>query len=348
MEQTRQLLLQHFKTYPEMQIRDVFKFLHQSAFGCEHFVASLEKATRFIEAEYENGIAQAQIQPLDGEYCRVPLWVLRQGLRAQTLAKLFVASAKREENGQQALKEKLSVAREMVAAGLLPFPEKAFEEAVAEWAQKGYPAVHHSDIFREKYHPSYRVIAKEFVPFLPLFAALDKLPGDKQTIIAIEGGSASGKTTLSKILEKLYRCTVFHMDEFFLRPEQRTPQRYAEVGGNVDRERFLAEVLRPLSRGETVHYRSFDCQTMTLGKEKQVEPENLVIVEGAYSMHTELEKFYDLSVLLQISPELQRERIVRRNGPELAQRFFTEWIPQENIYFEKTGIKQRCSMTIHI
>lgn len=346
MEQTKQLLLQHAKTYPQLQIQDVFKFLHQSAFGCEHFVASLEKATDFIKKEYESGVQPAQIEVLDGPYCRVPLSALNDGLRAETLGKLFVASAKREENGRPALLEKLRIARELVTAGLLPFAEDAFDEAVAQWAAEGYPAIHHSDVFRENYRPAYRVIAKEFVTFLPLFAALDRLP--PKAIVAIEGGSASGKTTLSKMLETLYRCTVFHMDDFFLRPEQRTPQRYAEIGGNVDRERLSAEILEPLSRGEAVNYRSFDCHTMTLGKEKQVIPENLVIVEGAYSMHPELAKFYDFSVLLQISPQLQRERILRRNGSEMAHRFFTEWIPQEEVYFERTDVQKRCSLTIQI
>ena len=348
MGQTRQLLIQHATTYPELQIQDVFKFIHQSAFGCEHFVASLEKATDFIEKEYESGVRQAQIEPLDGDYCRVPLCLLSQGLRAETLAKLFVASAKQEADGKTALAEKLKIARELVCEGLLPFAEKAFDEAAAGWAAEGYPAIHHSDSFREAYRPAYRVIAKGFIPFLPLFAAMDQLPEDKRTIVAIEGGSASGKTTLGGMLEKLYCCTVFHMDEFFLQPEQRTPERYAEVGGNIDRERFLAEILEPLSRGDAVCYRSFDCHTMTLGNEKQVQLENLVIIEGAYSMHPELAKFYDLSAFLDIHPELQRQRILHRNGPEWAQRFFNEWIPQENRYFEETNIKERCSMTIRI
>ena len=348
MEQTRQLLLQHYKTYPALQIRDIFKFLHQSAFGCEHFVASLEMATERIASEYAGGVEQAQIEPMDGEYCRVPLCVLDQGLQAKTLGKLFVASAKREENGLSALLEKLEIAGNLVREGLLPFAEKEWDAALAQWASNGYPAVRHSDIFREYYHPAYRVMAKEFVPFLPLFAALDKLLQDKRAIVAIDGGSASGKTTLSKTIEKLYPCTVFHMDDFFLRPEQRTAQRYAEVGGNIDRERFLAEVLQPLSREEAVLYRSFDCHTMTLGEAARICPENLVVVEGAYSMHPEFEKFYDLSVFLEISAQLQQARILRRNGPELAQRFFGERIPQENTYFDKTGIRQRCSMTIRI
>ncbi len=346
MGQTRELLMQHAKAYPGLQIQDIFKFIHQSAFGCEHFVASLEKATAFIEKEYESGVRQAQIEPLDGDYCRVPLWVLRQGLRAETLGKLFVASAKREENGQTALAEKLETARELVKEGLLPFAQAEFEEALAQWAAQGYPAVHHSDSFREKYHPAYRVINKHFIPFLPLFAALDRRPEDSRTVVAIDGGSASGKTTLSELLEKLYACTVFHMDDFFLRPEQRTAERYGEIGGNVDWERFLAEVLEPLRRGEAVSYRRFDCHTMTLGETEQVNPRQLVIVEGAYSMHPELAGFYDLSVFLDVDPSLQKARILRRNGSQWAQRFFDEWIPREKLYFDETSIKQRCDLMI--
>ncbi|HCI21079.1 MAG TPA: hypothetical protein DE176_00865 [Clostridiales bacterium] len=52
--------------------------------------------------------------------------------------------------------------------------------------------------------------------FAPLFAELDRrLAGEALVRLAIEGGSASGKTTLGKILADWYGCTVFHMDDFF-------------------------------------------------------------------------------------------------------------------------------------
>ena len=58
-------------------------------------------------------------------------------------------------------------------------------------------------------------------------------------LIAIDGPAASGKTTLAARLEKRYGADVLHMDDYFLQPHQRTPDRYAEPGGNVDRERFF-------------------------------------------------------------------------------------------------------------
>lgn len=41
-------------------------------------------------------------------------------------------------------------------------------------------------------------------------------------LVAIDGQCASGKTTLGEMLARRFDCNLFHMDDFFLRPEQRT------------------------------------------------------------------------------------------------------------------------------
>ena len=50
-EQTRASLLAHCKAHPALQLQDLFKFLFQSAFGCEHAVSSHALAVERIEAE---------------------------------------------------------------------------------------------------------------------------------------------------------------------------------------------------------------------------------------------------------------------------------------------------------
>lgn len=62
-------------------------------------------------------------------------------------------------------------------------------------------------------------------------------------LIAIDGMSGAGKTTLAEQLAERLDANVFHMDDFFLRPEQRTEERSREIGGNVDYERFHNEIL---------------------------------------------------------------------------------------------------------
>ena len=48
---TRDLLAVQVAMHPKLQVWDVFKFLYQSAFGCEHLVPSEERATEYIATE---------------------------------------------------------------------------------------------------------------------------------------------------------------------------------------------------------------------------------------------------------------------------------------------------------
>lgn len=173
------------------------------------------------------------------------------------------------------------------------------------------------------------------------------LSSRERVLLAIEGGSASGKTTLASALAAAYACPVFHMDDFFLQPAQRTAERLAQPGGNVDRERFLSEVLLPLRQGRPIRYRAYDCSVSAIGPAREMLPGRLNVVEGAYSLHPDLADYYDLRVFLAIDPELQRSRTLRRNTPEMAQRFFDRWIPLEQRYFDALNPRAKCEIVLH-
>ena len=175
--------------------------------------------------------------------------------------------------------------------------------------------------------------------FAPLLARIGELP--EGAVLAIDGCCASGKSTLGARLSEALGCPLFHMDDFFLRPEQRTPERFAQPGGNVDWERFREEVLEPLRRGEDIRYRRFDCGSFTLEPSTLIRPGRVNIVEGAYAMHPELAPYYDCTVFLRVPPEEQRRRILRRNG-DRAEMFFRRWIPLEERYFREMNVEQRC------
>lgn len=168
MEKTRLMLLEHYHKYPKLQIQDLFKFIYQSSFGCEHLVTDLVGATEYIKKEYEliDKDEEPYIDPLDGDYSRVSISYLNKELSLETFAKIFVASSKKEINGLSNLLKKIKVIKELVDKGLLPFDKDEFEKCLLEWKEKGYPAIHHSNIFRENYKPSYRVISNEFIPIV--------------------------------------------------------------------------------------------------------------------------------------------------------------------------------------
>ena len=164
-------------------------------------------------------------------------------------------------------------------------------------------------------------------------------------LVAIDGKCTSGKTTLASKLTEIYDCNVFHMDDFFLRPEQRTRSRFAEVGGNVDYERFNKEVLSPLKSGQLFSYRPFDCKTFTLSNSVDVSSKKLNIIEGSYSMHPYFGDPYDLKILLTVDEETQRQRVLER-PVFLHKRFFEEWIPMENCYLDDFQISNNVDMIL--
>jgi len=174
------------------------------------------------------------------------------------------------------------------------------------------------------------------------------LESKDQVLIAIDGHSGAGKSSLAKFLSQRFDCNIFHMDDFFLREEQRTTERLNEPGGNVDYERFLEEVLKPLKKKEAFQYRVFDCQTMNFGDVKQVQAKKFNIIEGSYSQHPTLVSQYDLKVFLDIIAEEQSNRILHRNGTFMHKRFIDEWIPQENTYFKAFSIKEKSNIVLSL
>lgn len=171
------------------------------------------------------------------------------------------------------------------------------------------------------------------------------LKSGRQVVIAIDGNCAAGKTTLASVLEKEYDCNVFHMDDFFLRPEQRTVERYAQPGGNVDYERFQEEVMIPLKKGIAFSYRPFSCKTFSLSEAVEVTPKVLNVVEGTYCLHPYFGDVYDLRLFLSIDPEMQKQRIYQR-PQHVQERFFTDWIPMEKLYFDFYQIPEQADIAL--
>ena len=167
-------------------------------------------------------------------------------------------------------------------------------------------------------------------------------------IVAIEGRCAAGKSSLAGRLGEQLGIPVVHMDHFFLRPEQRTKERLAKPGENVDHERFREEVLEPLAAGKAVSYRPYFCQTGTLGEPITLPPSPVVLVEGSYSCHPALWDYYDLRVFLTVDRSEQLRRIEARDGPSRLQVFREKWIPLEERYFSAFQVEERCDYRLEL
>ena len=167
-------------------------------------------------------------------------------------------------------------------------------------------------------------------------------------LIAIDGNCGSGKSTLADYLEKQLDCSVFHMDDFFLQPQQRTTRRLSTPGGNVDYERFQEEVLNHINDAIGVTYQIYNCHQGTLADTVTIPYHDIVIVEGVYSQHPFFKDIYNLKIFLEISEEEQKNRILSRNGEAMWAMFRDKWIPMETMYFNTYNIKESSHYVGHI
>ena len=165
-------------------------------------------------------------------------------------------------------------------------------------------------------------------------------------IIAIDGRCASGKTTLTKELQTQLNAEVIHLDDFFLSINQKTKERLNEIGGNIDYERFLSEVLVNLNTNNPFSYYKFDCSIQTLSTKFNVENNRIIIIEGSYAHHPKFVKYYDLKVFVTVDSTEQIERLSIRN-PQLLNRFIDEWIPLEERYFNELKILENADYIIN-
>lgn len=180
-----------------------------------------------------------------------------------------------------------------------------------------------------------------------LKAEIRRLLNEKgAVVVAIDGNSASGKTTLAAELEGEFPARVFHCDDYFLRPHQRTRQRLSEAGGNFDRERFKKEVAEPARLRRDAECRRYFCRTGELSAAFTVKFAPLTVIEGSYSLHPYLGEYYDIAVFVSVDPQEQARRILKRNGPNMFERFMQEWVPMENRYFEELHIREKCGFDI--
>ena len=348
----RETLITHAGLYPAMTPQDGVKLIYQNEFGGGHLITDPMESLERLRAEYSS-VPRSPCAPLAEEIGNGLVRIMLAGLDPEeypleALNADFVRSARLHRGSMEAFLSKLDVLRTLAEEEVFGFSLQELEDYLRPYVAAGCPPVSHSEGYRMAYRPSYRVVLRSAC--LPLLVreaqALSAARG--RAIVALDGRCASGKTTLAVELARRYGWSVVHMDHFFLRPEQRSPERYARPGGNVDHERFLKEVLLPLRLGEKAVYRPFDCHREKLLPPLPFEPGPVVLVEGSYACHPALWDCYDIRAVLTADPQVQMERIIRREGEDGAQVFREKWIPLEERYFSACEVERRCDYRLEV
>lgn len=335
-----QIVREHMKRYPVMEPQDFGKLVFQGEFGPEHMITDRQQSESFLIDEWKTLPKNYVGDILEGRQetgelvseslCRFPLSICGSVDEVKLLAHLFIATAKEHKGTVEGLEEKIEQLKDLH----VPY----MKEWAAAWKQEGYPPVHHSWIYKEKYQPHYRLVKKEYGDYFPvLFEIYRLILRKKPAVIAIDGRCGSGKTYLAELIGKLLSCNICHMDDFYI-PLERRRKNWMEIpGGNMDLKRFLIEVLRPIRSGQQVVYRPYNCRKNNM-EAVWMPFRKLTVVEGSYSRHPILAEEYDLTIFLTCSKEEQRKRLQIREGDYFSV-FEKLWIPMEENYLQHYSIE---------
>jgi hypothetical protein len=164
------ILTEHITRYPMLKIQDLYKLVYQASMGCGHAVNDIKKAEKMLDREIMSMKTAAkepaidQISP-DGYIVRVHLHPYLRTKKGDkhSLFEAFIKSAKEFRGSEKKLVEYWREMEILAERNILPFNTSEIQDFFNKMQEKGFPPVHHSKIYRETYHPAYRVIVKKFL-----------------------------------------------------------------------------------------------------------------------------------------------------------------------------------------
>jgi hypothetical protein len=163
------LIQTHLTRYPESEIADVYKLLHQATFGPGHLIASKKAAFEWLEQEsgtvtpVRDALLVESIHP-DGAIVRLHLrpYLARQG-KLKPLLEALIRSAEQVRGDPETMSCWWRLFETLCQAGA-PYAGCFDRREVMLYgrinAREHWPAVHHSPTYYDAYHPVYRVLTQ--------------------------------------------------------------------------------------------------------------------------------------------------------------------------------------------
>lgn len=182
--------------------------------------------------------------------------------------------------------------------------------------------------------------------FNSLVRRLRQQQKNSTVLVAIDGPGGAGKSSFADGLrESDPTIQIVQMDDFYRPSAERTRSR-SEVGSEFDWRRLRRQVLEPLRRDRPARYQRYDWPSDRLAEWHSINAGGIVVVEGAYSMRTELADLFDFSIWVESPSDVRLARGLARDGEAMRERWTSEWMPEEDRYATLQDPAERADLVV--
>lgn len=156
------VLLSQLSSHPHSTAQDLIKLLYQMEFGCEHLIRDQKTAAKRLFDEMDQNAAPLPGEPLYesiGEgLCRLNLRPAAFKLSREEILSLFCGCAAEKRGAKEHFLRRVREAISLSEDDRIPIDPAEIEIFMAGYDEKRCAPVHHSDLYRESYQPSYRLV----------------------------------------------------------------------------------------------------------------------------------------------------------------------------------------------
>ncbi|GAC1454313.1 MAG: hypothetical protein PVSMB10_12150 [Pseudarthrobacter sp.] len=158
-------------------------------------------------------------------------------------------------------------------------------------------------------------------------------------IIAIDGRSGAGKTTLAielaARLRNHHKVSLFHLEDIY--------PGWNGLAAGI--ERYVSTVLTPLSGGEPATWTSWDWANHYDGDTRVTLPSEIVIIEGVGAAAAEVRPLLSAVIWTDSPDAVRRKRALSRDGGTYEP-FWEQWAAQKNDWLAKDDVPAHADVRV--
>ena len=150
-------------------------------------------------------------------------------------------------------------------------------------------------------------------------------------LVTIDGPAGSGKTTLAKAVHQhTASSAVIPMDGLY--------NGWTDALAPELWDRIYQLILQPLSQGRAAQYNAFNWVTNAFDTAVEIEPTEVIILEGVGASHPSVKAFSSLNIWISAPEEVLLNRVLERDGIHIREEMLA-WQLAEREYFTQFDIE---------